>query len=200
MKSIAKAILFVLILLMCAPLASAQVINGSFEDDQLEGSYYLLPVNSNAIPGWTTTDSGVEWFQAADYGSVPAPDGRFVVDIANYTYSAGGLMQTIVTDPGTAYHINFSLGTQQTNGRDGTCEIIVEADGQSQTFSTENHSANTAWELMTFIFVADDTTADLSFRCLQNANHHFAFIDAVGTDGTVATSNKSWDGVKSLYR
>ena len=200
MKTIAATILTGLLIMMMVPLASAQLTNGSFEDPQMAGAYYLLPPNSTAIPGWTTIDSGVEWFQPLAYGGDPAPDGLFAVDIANYTYMAGGLQQTFTTDPGTEYHINFFLGTQQTNGRDGTCEIIVEADGQTQTFTMVNHSAEAVWETKTFLFTADDFNADLTFRCLQNANYHFAYIDAVGTAGTVATSNESWGGVKSLYR
>ena len=200
MKTNVTVGLAIMITMLCVSNAMGQVANGSFEDGQFVGNYIALPGNSTAIPGWTTTDSGVEWFDPAAHGSTPAVDGRMVVDIANYTYSAGGLMQTMPTDPGSVYLITFSLGTQETDGRLGTCEIIVSADGQSQTFSATNHSAALAWETKTFEFTADDSTADLSFRCEQNANLYFAYIDGVGTDGTVTTYDKTWDEIKSLYR
>ncbi len=200
MKFQVKTALLILTFLLLAPAAMAQLVNGSFEDPQMTGPYYLLPGNSTDIPGWTTTDSGVEWFQTVAYGLGGAPDGVFVVDLANYTYSAGGIMQTFATDPGTQYHINFFLGTSESSGRDGTCEIVVEADGQSETFAMVNHTPALVWEDKTFVFTADDTSTELSFRCLQDAGYHFAFIDAVGTAGTVATTDKTWAGVKSLYR
>ncbi len=200
MKTTATAFLISLILMFGATMCVAQVINGSFESDDLNGAYYLVPGNSSLIPGWTTIDSGVEWFQPTAYSLTPAPDGVFVVDIANYTYSAGGIAQTITTDPGTVYQINFSLGTHVGSGRDGTCEIIVEADGQAQNFSMVNQTATLVWETKTFEFTADDLSADLTFRCVQNANYHFAYIDGVGTEGTVATASTVWGELKSLYR
>jgi len=186
--------------LLHAPTASAQLVNGSFEPAVGSFSYQLLGGGSTAIPGWTTTDSGVEWFGGPGYPGY-AHDGQYLVDLANYVYSAGGVQQTFATSPGQAYEISFWLGSHAVSGRDGTAQIVVSADAQSQTFSISAPSSAVLWQSRTFTFVADDASATLSFRCLQNANLHFAYIDGVGA-GTPATPVQSgtWGALKSLYR
>ena len=48
--------------------------------------------------------------------------------------------------------------------------------------------------------VADGPSATLRFRCLQNANLHFAYLDAVGLEAVVATDQSSFGTVKALFR
>ncbi|MDO9170221.1 MAG: DUF642 domain-containing protein [bacterium] len=173
----------------------AQIVNGSFEPASPFGSWTTLPGGSTAIPGWTTFASGVEWFTGY------ALDGLYNIDLANYTSSDGGIEQTFPTTPGEVYIIEFSLGTHQTSGRDGTAEIVVGADGASQTFTAVNHSVTIAWESKSFTFTADDASATLRFRCLQNAYLHFAYLDAVGATAlSTPAESKSWSEIKSLYR
>ncbi len=173
----------------------AQIVNGSFEPASFFGSWTTLPGGSTAIPGWTTFASGVEWFTGYAF------DGLYNIDLANYTSSDGGIEQTFPTTPGEVYIIDFSLGTHQTSGRDGTAEIVVGADGASQVFTAENHTTAIAWESKTFSFTADDASATLRFRCLQNAYLHFAYLDAVGATAlSTPAESKSWSEIKSLYR
>jgi len=173
----------------------AQIVNGSFEPASFFGNWTTLPGGSTAIPGWTTIASGVEWFTGY------ALDGLYNIDLANYTSSDGGIKQTFPTTPGEVYIIEFSLGTHQTSGRDGTAEIVVGADGSSQIFTAENHSGTIAWESKTFSFTADDASATLRFRCLQNAYLHFAYLDQVGATAlSTPAESRSWSEVKSLYR
>ncbi len=181
-------------------LSGAQIVNGSFEPTGGIGSYLALPGGSAAIPGWTTTDTGVEWFDPAAFGYAPAPSGSYVVDIANYTFSAGGIMQTIPTVPGQIYTIYFNLGTHRASGRDGTCEITVTADGQDQTYSMTNTGSQILFLPMSYSFSADDTGATLSFRCLQNANYHFAYLDGIAAAGPVPSTGTALGTVKSLFR
>lgn len=172
----------------------AQIVNGSFEPAIPFGSWTTLPGGSTAIPGWTTFASGVEWFTGY------ALDGLYSIDLANYTSSDGGIEQTFPTTPGEVYIIEFSLGTHQTSGRDGTAEIVVGADGASQIFTAENHAGTIAWESKTFSFTADDASATLRFRCLQNAYLHFAYLDAVGATAlSTPNESRSWSGIKTLY-
>lgn len=186
-------------LLACPAVASAQLVNGSFEPTTPFSGNNILPGGSTAIPGWVTTDSGVEWFTPATYGVGAAAHGIAVVDLANYTFSAGGIQQTIPTTAGEVVRIDFFYGTSLSAGRDGTATIVVSADGQTQNFSITNTSAIVAWQPRTFTFTADGPSATLSFRCLQNANTHFAFIDGVGRSQVVPTEASTWGRIKRLY-
>lgn len=179
--------------------AFGQVVNGSFEPTSPTAGYQLLGGGSTAIPGWTTTDSGLEWYIPAAFGDTPAPDGDYVVDLANYTFSAGGIAQTFPTVPGRIYEIGFHLGTSRASGRDGTCEIVVAAGSSSEVYSAVNPSGAMAYMMHTFTFAADAAVTTLSLRCLQNANLHFAIVDAVSVGAPVAELENTWSGLKALY-
>ncbi len=191
--------LVVLAALGTAGGAGAQIVNGSFEPASGTVSWMIVSGGSTIIPGWVTTDNGVEWTFGSS-GGAPAPDGLHVVDLACYVYTAGGIQQTFATVPGTPYSISFMLGTMASSGRDGTCQITVDADAQSQVFSHTNLSGIVAYAPKTFTFIADNTSATLRFRCLQNANQHFAYLDAVSTEAVVPNTPASWGSVKSLFR
>ncbi len=193
---LAPAVSLFLLLFGAVPPARAQVVNGSFEPATGVIGYALLPGGSTAIPGWTTTDNGVEWFLP----SPVSPSGGDVVDLACYVYSAGGIQQTIPTVSGQTYAIDFWLGTQASSGRDGTCEIVVDAAGTTQTFSATNPTGAAVWFPRTFTFVATGPSATLRFRCLQNANLHFAFIDGVRMNAVTAAESGTWGRLKRLYR
>lgn len=191
------ALLFTLV--FTAP-SYAQLVNGGFELPASPIGYQLLGGGSTAITGWVATDNGVEWFSPTSYGYGAPPNGQNVVDLACYTYSAGGIQQTFATTAGQSYRIDFWFGTHAASGRDGTAAIDVSADGQTQTYSHTNLSGAIGWSARTFTFVADDATATLKFRCTQNANVHFAYIDGVGASLVVPARTSTWGRVKSLYR
>jgi len=194
-------IAFVLTALLVAGAgpAGAQIANGSFEPASGVVSWMIVSGGSGIIPGWITTDNGVEWTFGSS-GGAPAPDGLHVVDLACYVYSAGGIQQTFATTPGVPYTISFMLGTLAASGRDGTCQIVVDADAQSQTFSHANPSGIITYASKNFTFIADNASATLRFRCLQNANQHFAYLDAVNTEAVVDNTPASWGNVKALFR
>ncbi|MBK9472745.1 MAG: DUF642 domain-containing protein [bacterium] len=179
--------------------ASGQVVNGSFEPEAGVVTWMLVSGGLGTIPGWTTTDNGVEWVIGSSAGA-PAPDGLHAVDLACYVYSAGGIQQTIATTPGEVHTVHFQLGTLAASGRDGTCEIVVDADGQSQVFTHVNPAGTITYAGKAFSFLADGTAATLRFRCLQNANQHFAYLDAVELEAVVTTEESTFGAVKSLYR
>ncbi len=192
-----------IILFFCSTVtmsASAQLVNGSFEPVAPFGSYWALAGASTNIPGWVTTDTGVEWFNPFTYGVGSAGNGNYALDLANTVYSAGGIQQTFTTVPGSLYEISFLLGTSTGYGRLGTCEISVTADGFSQVFVAENFTPIIAWEIKQFVFIADDTQATLQFRCVQNANIYFAYIDGVSTSGTVPADGTTWGELKATFR
>lgn len=179
--------------------AAAQVVNGSFEPAAGTVSWMIVGGGSTAIPGWTGVDYGVEWALGTS-GGAPAPDGLHVVDLACYIWSAGGIQQVIPTVAGEVYTVSFMLGTMAGAGRDGTCEIVVDADGQSQAFSHANYTGTVNYAAKAFAFVADGPSATLRFRCLQNANLHFAYLDAIGLEAVVAEERASLGSVKALFR
>lgn len=195
----AAAVVFTLAVATAPAPSTAQIVNGSFEPASGSVSWQIVGGGSTGIPGWTGVDYGVEWVLGTS-GGAPAPDGLHVVDLACYIWSAGGLQQVIPTVPGEVTTVTFQLGTLTGAGRDGTCEVVVDADGQSQTFTHANFSGTVGYATKVFAFLADDTSAVLRFRCLQNANLHFAYLDAVGLEAVVAQDQASFGAVKALFR
>jgi hypothetical protein len=62
-----------------------------------------------------------------------------------------------------------------------------------------NGAAILAWQPRTFVFTADDARAKLQFRCLQNANLHFAFIDGVARIQVTPAATTTWGRLKRPY-
>jgi hypothetical protein len=153
------------------------LVNSGFDPDQPVASNNILPGGSTAIPGWTTILSGAEWFDTTSSGA--SSNGGYAVDLANFTFTGGGVQQTFATEVGQAYTIGFEIGTSTFAGRSGTGEIFVEAAGDSELFIAENASTVTLWREVTFTFTALDSETTLTFSNTQNANLHFAFIDGV---------------------
>ncbi len=167
------------ILAACAPITSASIVNSGFEPTTAVGSNNVLPGGSLAIEGWETIENGVEWFNPAAFGAIASPDGGYAVDLANFTFSAGGIQQTFATTAGESYTVEFYASTSAGQGRLGTAEILVQADGTMEQFDLVNISTQFEWELHSFTFIADDDEATLTFANYQDANLHFANIDGV---------------------
>lgn len=178
-----------------APAANL-LVNGSFETAPNGNS--ILPGGSAAIPGWTTTNEGVEWFTAAPFGG-PAKDGTSVVDLAWYVSSGtpgGGIKQSFATVIGASYTLSFYGTTANSYGRDGTglIDLLITGNGDSQ-FAVK-HLAPTwtlnDWQLFTKSFVATAATTTVEFQNRQNAYQHFALIDAVSVGQNAVPEPASW--------
>ena len=165
----------------------ASIVNAGFEPDSTVGANNVLPGGSVAIPGWTTIENGVEWFDPTAFGQIASPNGGYVVDLANFTFDSGGIQQTFDTIAGQTYTVEFYASTSAGFGRLGTAEINVEADSQGQQFDLVNMSTQLEWQLLSFTFIADDDEATLTFANYQDANLHFANIDGVSVVPTPAT-------------
>jgi hypothetical protein len=165
-----------------AQAATNLLTNGSFELPTGTGYASLLGGNTT-ITGWTTVLNGVEWFNATGYGG--AADGVMIVDLANYTYTGGGIEQSFATVAGQAYDLNFSLGTMQASGRDGTAHIDVIVAGGTTGFDVVNHTGSLVWTPVTLNFTAIGTTTTLRFTNTQNPNLHFANVDAASVAAAV---------------
>jgi hypothetical protein len=173
-----------------AATASAQFTNGSFESCP---SYANLPGGSAAIPGWTTTGDGVEWFEQS--GSYLAYAGRCMIDLAVYTSSGtpgGGILQSVSLLAGTSYTLSFAEATLTGFGRDGTGTVELWLNGSfASSYSVVNASGTlplTSWSVFTYDFTPVTATTTVQFRNRQDANLHFAYIDAVSVaERVVAT-------------
>ena len=174
---------FLSALILCSTFGTANavsanlLVNGSFEEPYI-GYQTIGGGNSLAITGWTTILNGVEIFDATSYGG--AADGKVVIDLANYTYTGGGIEQTFATTAGQQYDLTFWLGNLLASGRDGTGVVKVSVAGGNYIFNTP--AATTAlltWEKQQLSFTAQGASTTLSFSNDQNANLHFANVDAV---------------------
>lgn len=164
----------------CAPASATNLLaNGSFENPLTLGANNILPGGSTFITGWTTVFTGVEHFDALAYGG--AADGRMAVDLANYTYTQGGLEQTVATTAGQTYLLNFASGNLRASGRDGTGVVRVAIDGQwlADVNTPAVSIGTTVWAQHSLQFVAGGPTTTVRFWNEQNAYQHFALIDAV---------------------
>jgi hypothetical protein len=173
--------------------ASNLLVNGGFENPTL--GYQLVPGgNSTAIAGWTAVLSGVEHYNSPAYGLGPAADGVMVVDLANYTYSAGGIEQAVPTVAGQSYDVSFFAGNTRSSGRTGTGIVKVTIDGATTLdFNTPVATSGlTVWEQRSFSFVAGDSSTTLRFWNNQNANAYFALIDGVGAQAAPVPEPQTW--------
>ena len=157
---------------------AALITNGSFEDNTNTGQFQAT--GSTAITGWTTTLSGVEYFQP---GAGNAREGDWVIDLAYVTSSlSGGIAQSISTVNGEQFNLDFSLGTFAGLGRDGTAEVqLLIDDAVVGTYTITNLTANYVWEDHSYVHTATGSSTKIEFRNEENANFHFAFLDGVGT-------------------
>lgn len=161
-----------------AQAAPLPLVNGSFENPGCAGNC-PLGTGSTFITGWTTFNTGVEYFNAPAFGGT-APQGVMVVDLANYTSSAGGIQQSFDTQIGQIYMLSFWAGNTLQSGRTGTGDVHVQAGNMNFTFATPvATSAAYVWQQFDIPFMATATTTTLKLSNTQNANFHFAFIDAV---------------------
>ncbi|MBO6513142.1 MAG: DUF642 domain-containing protein [Phycisphaerales bacterium] len=176
------------ILAAAAPMTHASIVNSGFEPDTTVGANNVLPAGSTAIPGWTTIENGVEWFNPAAFGSTVSPNGGYAVDLANFTFSSGGIQQSFATIAGQSYTVEFYASTSNASGRTGTAEIFVDADGTTEQFNLVNMTSQFQWDLYSFTFIADDEEATLTFANYQDANLHFANIDGVSVVPAPATA------------
>ena len=151
------------------------LINPGFELPVGTG-YASLPGGNTTITGWTTVQNGVEWFDATSYGG--AADGVMIVDLANYTYTNGGIEQTFATVIGQTYDLSFSLGTMQASGRDGTAHIDVTVAGITTGYDVVNLTGSLVWTAVTQSFTALSASTSLRFTNTQSPYLHFANVDA----------------------
>lgn len=171
------------------PAARANLlINGSFEAGLVDpgNGAITLAMGDPSIIGWeifvpnaTIDYVGTLW---------QASDGVRSVDLDGFL-TAGGVQQTFATVPGWTYTVTFDLAGNPAHGPT-IKPMRLSADGQSADFffdSTGRSFSDMGYLPQTWAFVADDTTATLSFLSLTGAppdgSGWGAVIDNVSVEG-----------------
>lgn len=152
-----------------AVLAANLLDNGSFETgtDPPTGDYRTLNASNDSfddITGWIVIGS-VDWKNS--YWT--AQEQNRSLDLSGD--SIGAISTTFATIPGEIYTVTFYMSGNFVGG-DDTKRLEISADGQSQIFSftipSDWSTTNMDWIQKTFIFVADDSSALLTFASMAN--------------------------------
>jgi choice-of-anchor C domain-containing protein len=139
-------------------LGSNLLLNGSFEQGPLVGTYLSLDSGSTAINGWVVSrgqiDLTVYW---QDY------HGRRSIDLNGWR--RGGIRQTFSTVNGATYRVRFALAGNP-EGAPTIKTMDVSAAGSSTQFTFDvagKTITNMGWQIKTWDFVAVGPSTTLEF-------------------------------------
>lgn len=153
------------------------IVNGSFEDGPVVGSFLEIPQGSTAITGWKVINGNIDLV-----GSFwPASHGSKSLDLhGSLGPSSGGVSQTFATTVGTSYLVTFDFAGnpefQQVRN------MRVQAAGQSVDFSfnTTGHSfSDLGWVSKNWQFQAVGSETTLQFFSLNNSDTTGPTLDNV---------------------
>jgi choice-of-anchor C domain-containing protein len=179
-----KKQLVVLGFLVSASLAFAGpslVLNGSFESAQVDpgASFVTLGSDSTAIDNWTILG---QVSIAIDYigGYWQAADGFRSLDL-NGSYSRGGVSQTIGTQIGQTYQVDFAMAGNPDSGPAIKTMRVSANDASAEfTFDTTGHSRpEMGWVNRGWQFTADSTQTLLTFESLMEGSAFGPTLDNV---------------------
>ncbi|MBI5766346.1 MAG: choice-of-anchor C family protein [Verrucomicrobia bacterium] len=173
--------------------------NGSFETGPNPGSSWIsLASGATSITGWRVTAGDIDYIGTAWTNS----DGVRGLDLSGVT--AGAIAQTFTTTAGRNYTITFDLAgnpgfgagtgvknlTASVTGANGTTSLF----SRGYTFDTTGKTlANMGWVNNSFTFVADGTSATLTFRSGTDGAYGPA-IDNVRLDGSTGSAASGTTG------
>jgi hypothetical protein len=181
----------------------AQVVNGSFEPATLDFTLQSLAAGSTAIPGWTVTEGGVQWYQGGAFQLGTSWGACYVDVVASGNMVTGSIQQVVPTVAGHHYQVTFELGSCSRYPK-GSAVVWVGAAGLSQAATIDaGTSIYMVWQPQVFDFVADADTATLRFWNAEGGSFHFGCVDAVAIvdlDATTPVRPASWGSVKVRYR
>lgn len=167
-----------------AQAATNLLANGSFETPSIAGSdvtYYSE--GSTGITGWTVVGGPIHNTHA---NFLPASDGSQWVDLTgDFGYGKGLRSDTVSTILGTSYELSFDLGAHELFG---SASVSVSINGgASQLFSNIYQLPGVMdWERKTLTWVADATSAQISF--LGAANGLLSNDGVIGLDNVVLSA------------
>ncbi len=193
-----KLIALGLVLATTQLASAAGFTNGSFEINDGNGSpnASLLGIDPGnmQIAGWEVFGDIIDLHSVVDTG-IPAAHGEYSLDFGSghpylngitvpERYSNGGIRQTFDTIAGLMYIVKFDFGGfKDVFGGPGepVKDMIVSADGFSDVYAydTTNLAGIVGWRTDTFRFLADDSSATLSFLSLDQDLPAGVYLDNV---------------------
>lgn len=162
-----KQICLIVLLLLSISTARANLLtNGSFESASIDpgaGFLHVVP-GVSSITGWDVITADVHYM-----GTFwEASDGIRSLDLDGLINSAGGVSQTFSTIAGTQYEVTFDMAGNYDN-EPVIKPMSVSADGQSEIFEFDTAGRgpqNMGWTSLSWLFIADDSSATLEFQSL----------------------------------
>ena len=165
MKKLSRLSLFAAVLVVCAAPAvqgaapsGSLIVNGSFEDPVIAGSFQLF----SSIPGWQPTDScgpGIEIDRNA-FGA--AADGNQSVELN--TTCVNGVSQVVATTPGASYSLAFAFAARPgTTAAQNQMDIRFDGLGVDE-LGPRAPGAGLQWSVHQYEVTATGSSATLSFQ------------------------------------
>lgn len=176
--------------LATATPALAGLANGSFEP--VAAPPAAVAGDPAAIPGWIASARGVAWIATSGDDFV-APNGDFVVKLANDAGGAGCIEQAFATTPGERYAVAFWLGGMADAAAPGRAALRVDVAGTARTLAIDNPSAGLLWQAHVFTFTARAPVTTLSFRGVPRAHASAAWLDGVAVHPAATGPGSSRD-------
>jgi choice-of-anchor C domain-containing protein len=172
-KTLAAAVLVLMLCAFGAAQAQADVINGTFAGSP--GDFTTVYAGQSTIPGWTVTQANVDWI--GTYWTAPVGNS---IDLDG-SPGFGGISQTLATTPNQSYTVTFLLSGNP-EGNPITKSVSVAAGNNSETFTynlpagapvypstTAQRNSLMTWVPETFTFTAGGPTTTLSFTSLDGS-------------------------------
>ena len=162
--------------------ATNLLTNGSFEDPNIvaTNNYVLYGTGSTAITGWTVVGDDTQ-LTPDTYLGLLASDGRQWIDLTGiFDYDKGVRSDAVTTTIGQSYNLTFALGNFVPFG---TSSLSVSINGGPASIFTNlvNGVGPTMdWENKSLTWVADATSAQITFRGV--ANGALSNNSAIGLD------------------
>jgi Protein of unknown function (DUF642)/PEP-CTERM motif len=169
-------------LVASANLASAMVVNGSFEAAATAGgtpgvgAFRSLALGNTDMPSWTVISDSIAWIHgpiSAGIGLLTAQQGEYFLDLTDTSLSSpfGGVTQAIATTAGQQYTLNFYLGTSQFYNPLNGSSALLSIAGNNFTVSSTVTTAPNSWELKTVTFTALGATTVLGFQGIAGQDY-----------------------------
>ncbi len=152
-----------------AQAAPNLLTNGSFETPNIAGNNYAFyGTGSTAVTGWTVVGADTQLTRTE---FVPAAHGKQWIDLTGqYGYDKGLRSDAVATAIGQRYQLSFDLGDYYLPGFQ-TATLAVSINGAPQTLFTNIYQGGVMdWERMSFDWVADSRSAQITFLGVQNGS------------------------------
>lgn len=160
------------------------VTNGSFEADDLSGTF-------ESIPGWTAASPG-DTIEVQRVGSFLAFDGDARVELDSS--ANGSMVQSIDTEDGITYTLSFAYSPRPQQAAD-TNGIEVYWNGQLLDTIAEDGTALPVgvldWNVQSYQVEATGASTDLEFRAVGISDGLGGLLDAVSLDAIVPPPDTS---------